>query len=159
VRFAKLLPTGQARIVAASRLTCRPVGLLLSRPSLDLASMQTVIKQDSQQVEWYYHALKPWVHYVPTGYNGLEEVDRIVQFLQTHDNLAQSIADNSRAFAATHLVSEGRHCYIKVLFEEMHKLMKDRPSSLDDFPSRIRYDDDVKEYLLESSLLDPQQEG
>lgn len=51
---------------------------------------------------------------MPTGYNGWSEVDRVVQFLRDHDSLARTIAENGRRFATTHLVSEGRHCYIKV---------------------------------------------
>lgn len=58
--------------------------------------------------------MQPWLHYVPSGYNGWGEVERVVQFLQDHDSLARTIAENGRRFAATHLVSEGRHCYIKV---------------------------------------------
>ena len=64
--------------------------------------------------EFFHPALKPWVHYVPTGFNGWEEVERVVQFLREHDDLARSIAANGQRFAATHLVAEGRHCYIKV---------------------------------------------
>jgi len=95
--------------------------------------LQTIIKQESDLYEWYYHALQPWVHYVPTGYNGIPldhddkgknetdaqeagtvEIDRIVLFLRDHDHLARSIAANAQRFAATHLTSEGRYCYIKV---------------------------------------------
>lgn len=63
--------------------------------------------------EFYYPALKPWVHYVPSGWNGFDEVDRIVQFLRTHDSLARGIAASGQRFARTHLVEEGRLCYLK----------------------------------------------
>lgn len=39
---------------------------------------------------------------------------RVVQFLQDHDPLARQVAANGQSFAATHLVTEGRLCYIKV---------------------------------------------
>jgi len=72
------------------------------------------------------------VHYAPAGYNGIPqvdrsageavglpktgtvEVDRIVQFLKEHDNLARKLAAEAKQFATTHLVREGRYCYIKV---------------------------------------------
>ena len=31
------------------------------------------------RAEFFYAALRPWVHYVPTGYNGRAEVSTIVQ--------------------------------------------------------------------------------
>ena len=129
-----------------------------------MAPPQTILKQDSNLQEFFYGALKPWVHYVPTGYNGVEEIDWTVQvcagscgsewsrrdgcgdgvgpslsqrgsgldpvlppttctctclpipspqFLRSNDDLARAIGQNARQFASTHLVEEGRSCYIK----------------------------------------------
>ncbi|PRW57939.1 KDEL motif-containing 1 [Chlorella sorokiniana] len=115
-----------------------------------LNCLQTVIKQDSQLIEFYYRSLQPWVHYVPTGYWGPEEIDRIVQ----HDQLARWIAGYSQRFAATHLVSEGRHCFIKVLFEEMARLMTYTVDSLEEFPARITYTEDKGRFLLCKECMD-----
>ncbi|PSC76645.1 NHL repeat containing [Micractinium conductrix] len=111
-----------------------------------MATGQTVIRQDSNLTEFFYAALRPWVHYVPTGYNGVEEVDRIVQFLRDNDDLARAIGEQARRFAHEHLNEEGRLCYIKVLFEEMKKLMKYEVTA-DDFPVKISYDEEVKQYV------------
>lgn len=167
---------------AAAKL---PPNYRLSRhlpPSASLFPAHTLQPWTPCQTEFYYPALKPWVHYVPSGWNGAEEIDRIVQvclnrcwrllqgelstgglvpaavpasplprahllpsvargcrrrrrshppwientppcrsnlppppqFLRTHDNLARSIAANAQRFAQTHLIDEGRHCYLKV---------------------------------------------
>lgn len=116
--------------------------------------------------EFFYPALQPFVHYVPSGQNGIAEIDRyvgapklmascmaaghrdpdlvvaaalladkcrpcsfpadaaayrlvscpcrVVQFLRDHDQLARRVAANGQRFAATHLVTEGRLCYVKV---------------------------------------------
>ena len=68
----------------------------------------------SRPAEFFYHAVKPWVHYVPSGWNGLEEVDRVVQFLKQNDDMARAIGANSQRFAAERLNTEARMCYIKV---------------------------------------------
>ena len=68
----------------------------------------------SRPAEFFYHAIKPWVHYVSSGWNGLEEVDRVVQFLKQNDDMARAIGANSQRFAAERLNTEARMCYIKV---------------------------------------------
>ncbi|KAL4459075.1 hypothetical protein ABPG75_013940 [Micractinium tetrahymenae] len=123
-----------------------------------LATGQTVIKQDSELIEFFYPALQQWVHYVPSGRNGIAEIDRVVQFLRDHDHLARRVAGNAQRFAATHLVTEGRLCYIKVLFEELAKLTRYRPR-LEDFPTRISWDEDVQRFLLREESLRIQPEA
>lgn len=51
---------------------------------------------------------------VPRSYQHSKTAFSALQFLRQHDQLARWIAGNSQRFAATHLVSEGRLCYIKV---------------------------------------------
>ena len=120
---------------------------------------------------FYYPALKPWVHYVPVGWNGEpEETDNIVQFLRDNDELARTIAANGQRFANEHLNEEGRLCYIKacvagmtwlwqqgktavphgavqVLFEEMRKLMQYLPPPPSAFPHIISFAEEVETHL------------
>lgn len=123
-----------------------------------LATGQTVIKQDSDLIEFFYPAIQPFVHFIPSGRNGIAEIDRVVQFLRDHDQLARRVAAAAQRFAATHLVTEGRLCYIKVLFEELARLMRYRPA-LEDFPTRIAWDDDVQRFLLRPESLQIQPEA
>ncbi|KAL4422041.1 hypothetical protein ABPG77_004857 [Micractinium sp. CCAP 211/92] len=128
-----------------------------SRLAKVLATGQLVIKEDSDIYEFYYPAMQPWLHYVPSGYNGWGEVERVVQFLRDHDSLARTIAENGRRFAATHLVSEGRHCYIKVLLEELAKLMRYKPS-LESFPVRISLEEEMTQHLADPQTMKPRLE-
>lgn len=57
--------------------------------------------------------LQPWVHYVPTGYNGIKEIESVVRWLRDHDDLARAIGRNGQRFAQEHLTAEGRYCYLK----------------------------------------------
>ncbi|PSC76044.1 KDEL motif-containing 1 [Micractinium conductrix] len=122
-----------------------------NRLQKQMASDILIIKNDSVMMEFFYAALRPWVHYVPTGYNGRAEVSTIVQYLRTKDDMARAIAGEARRFAHTHLVEEGRLCYLKVLFEEMKQLMQ-YESKPDDFPVKISYDEEVKEYKESGTL-------
>ncbi|PSC73673.1 autophagy-related 16 [Micractinium conductrix] len=113
-----------------------------------MATGLTILKQDSTLTEFFYGGLRPWVHYVPTGYNGVDEVSRMVQFLRKNDDMAKAIGEQARKFAHEHLSEEGRLCYIKVLFEETKKLMQYEPK-LVDFPNTITFDDEMKDHLVE----------
>ncbi|KAL4427661.1 hypothetical protein ABPG75_001750 [Micractinium tetrahymenae] len=113
-----------------------------------LATGQTVIKQESPLRGFFYYALQPWVHYVPTGWNGISEIDAVVAFLRQHDALARRIGENSKRFAHDHLNEEGRLCYVKVLMEEMKRLMR-REVRAEDFPSLITYEEEVENYFTE----------
>ncbi|KAL4443761.1 hypothetical protein ABPG75_011498 [Micractinium tetrahymenae] len=139
----------------AFRYTFSTDGLgVSSRLAKVLATGQVCVCGDG---EFYYPALHAWQHYVPTGCNGWDEVDRIVQFLRDHDSLARSIAENGRRFAATHLITEGRHCYIKVLLEELAKLMNYQPH-LEDFPARVSLDEEMAQHLVDPGAMKPRPE-
>jgi len=88
--------------------------LLASHTCRRPAPPQTIIKDDSNLTQFFTSALRPWVHYVPVGYNGIAEVDDAVKFLRENDALAREIGRNGQRFAQAHLQEEGRMCYIKV---------------------------------------------
>ncbi len=53
-----------------------------------------------QETSFFFHfsvRLKPWVHYVPLAYNMADAIDKI-EWLKSHDELAQRIALNGRNF-------------------------------------------------------------
>jgi hypothetical protein len=64
-----------------------------------LYSGSTVFKVDSHYEQWYYSALKPWIHYVPIR-GDLKDLDEKIAWAMANDDLARRIADNGRAFAA-----------------------------------------------------------
>lgn len=113
-----------------------------------LATGQTVVKQETQMKEFYHDALTPWVHYAPTGFNGLTEIEGVAQFLRDHDEMARSMGQNSQQFAHKHLNEEGRLCYIKVLFEEMERLKRYQPKR-EDFPYLVTWEEEVDRHFSE----------
>ena len=96
---------------------CRHKHLLLldgntatGRSSQWFAAGSTVFKPDSVFSEWFYHALRPWVHYVPVR-ERLEDLEAQFDYVAARPRLGECIARNSAAFAAQHLRREAMACY------------------------------------------------
>jgi hypothetical protein len=68
-------------------------------------SGSTVIKPDSNNIQWYYSDLKPWIHYVPVKEN-LEDLIDTLCLLKENESLAQQIAINGQQFAREHITQE-----------------------------------------------------
>lgn len=75
--------------------------------------------------EFFYGALKPWVHYVPlTSYPSEAELEEIVRFFSEHDDLAQQIAERGHRHIWEHLKMKDVHCYWRKLLRKYAKLLK-----------------------------------
>ena len=60
----------------------------------------TIFLYDAPYFEFYYHGLRPWVHYIPVNLTNLEERWR---WAEHHQRAARGIAEAARAFAHAHL--------------------------------------------------------
>ena len=74
------------------------------------SSGSLVFKPDSVFSEWYYHNLRPWVHYVPV-HEFLEDVVEQVEWIKANPAAAMCIANNAKIFAKQHLTKENVACY------------------------------------------------
>ncbi|XP_053947059.1 O-glucosyltransferase rumi-like [Anastrepha ludens] len=75
--------------------------------------------------EFFYFALKPWVHYVPLkSYPTEQEIEKILEYFRDHDELAQEIAERGKQFIWKHLRMQDVECYWKKLLLEYQKLLK-----------------------------------
>lgn len=83
-------------------------------PAAEIATCMLLAASPLCAAAFYFYAMQPWVHYVPTGFNGLSEIESIVDFLRANDGLARKVGLNSKRFAHVHLGEEGRLCYFKV---------------------------------------------
>lgn len=74
--------------------------------------------------EFFYPALKPWVHYVPVpSQAGEEEILGLIHFLEEHQGLARSIAEAGADFITSHLALEDVSCYWRNLLESYTGLL------------------------------------
>lgn len=76
-----------------------------------LLSNSVAFKQESEEEQWFYSALKPFVHYVPIK-NDMSDLEAKVQWAKIHDSETRAIAKNGREFALHHLMIEDDYYYL-----------------------------------------------
>jgi hypothetical protein len=71
-----------------------------------------LLKPDSVFSEWYYHLLRPWVHYIPVR-EFLEDLPEQASWAvkEAPSTALQCLADNLRALAKKHVRKEAAACY------------------------------------------------
>ncbi|NGX60075.1 MAG: hypothetical protein KR126chlam3_01237 [Chlamydiae bacterium] len=74
--------------------------------------------------QWYYGALKPYIHYVPTARH-LEDLYEKIQWAQEHDQECKVIAKNARDFAMNNLTRMDSLVYIYFLLSRYSLLIVD----------------------------------
>jgi hypothetical protein len=94
-----------------------------------LYSKSLVFKQDSNQVQWYYKGLKPFVHYVPVKNDFSDLIDMIL-WARNNDNLCKQIAEQGRDFAQKNLNAETYMRYVYLVLINYAKLQRFTPKSL-----------------------------
>lgn len=57
-----------------------------------------IFKPDSENVQWYFGEIKPWVHYVPVKAN-LEDLVEKISYIKNNDAFALELAQNVHNFA------------------------------------------------------------
>ncbi|KAI9020617.1 glycosyl transferase family 90-domain-containing protein [Hyaloraphidium curvatum] len=82
-----------------------------------LAAGVAVFKQSSPFSEFFYSALKPWVHYVPMKADVSDALEKVA-WADAHPEKVAAIAREGRDFVARHLRDENVRCYVAALVEE-----------------------------------------
>lgn len=83
-----------------------------------------VLHVGDQWQEFFYPALRPWIHYVPVSNKAREdEILGLLHFLEEHQDLARSIAETGANFINTHLTLEDVLCYWRMLLSKYTKLL------------------------------------
>ncbi len=81
-----------------------------------LASNSLAVKQDSNYIQWYYNALKPWVHYVPVNAD-LSNIKEIFKRMLRQDAKMKSIAERSNKFVYENLKYENMLVYLNLVLK------------------------------------------
>ncbi|KAK9497368.1 hypothetical protein O3M35_004700 [Rhynocoris fuscipes] len=78
--------------------------------------------------EFFYFALKPWIHYVPLSNQATKNSYRkLITFLRNNDEIAKNITKNGSEFIKNNLKLEDIKCYWKKLLKSYSKLIKFTP--------------------------------
>ena len=74
-----------------------------------LFSQCVTLKQESEDTLWYYHAIKPWEHYVPLK-RDLSDLEEMLVWLLQNEGEAKNMAKRAYDFAKNNLMPE--HLFI-----------------------------------------------
>lgn len=83
-------------------------------------------------LEFFYSAMKPWVHYIPVS-KGLSEVRDLLSFSRENDKEVKDIAKRGFDFIWNHLKIEDALCYWEDLLLKYSKLLRFKPLRNMDF--------------------------
>ncbi|KAG5896397.1 hypothetical protein JTB14_009602 [Gonioctena quinquepunctata] len=78
--------------------------------------------------EFFYPALRPWIHYIPVESNASKETIReLIDFAMYHDDVAKEIAENGYNMIWNNLKMSHVSCYWKTLIKNYAKLLNFKP--------------------------------
>jgi protein glucosyltransferase len=85
-----------------------------------------VLHVGEEWVEFFYSALKPWVHYIPVA-TDLSNVEELLKFCRENDSIAREIAKRGFQFVRDHLKMADITSYWRSLLTAYHALMQWAP--------------------------------
>lgn len=88
-----------------------------------LLSNSLVLKQVTENVQWYYGGLEPYKHYVPVK-EDLSDLVEQIEWAKAHDLEARLIAEEATQFVKDNLGSEDTALYFYLLLKEYARLQK-----------------------------------
>lgn len=88
-----------------------------------LLSNSVVFKQESNQIQWFYLALKPFEHFIPIE-NRMEDLISRILWAKEHDREARRISENAQLFARENLMIEDDYFYLLQVFKRYASLQK-----------------------------------
>lgn len=87
-----------------------------------LLSNSVTFKQETDNEQWFYDSVKPWVHYIPVKPD-LSDLLKKVDWVKNHDQDAKKIADRSTKFVQNNLMMPYVDYYIVKLLTRYSKLL------------------------------------
>lgn len=80
-----------------------------------------MLKQTSDNIQWYYQALQPYVHYVPIK-NDVSDLIEKVKWAEEHQNEVLQIIKNANQFSKDNLGYEDMLFYLSMVLNEYSKM-------------------------------------
>jgi hypothetical protein len=90
-----------------------------------LLSNSVTLKQESNNIQWFYPALKPWIHYIPVN-NNLSDLLAKIEWIQNNDTEAKKIADESTKFVQENLMISNIESYLAMTLNSYAKLQTNK---------------------------------
>ena len=90
-----------------------------------MLSNSVLIKQETNMIEWFYAAMKPYVHYVPVN-SRITDIFSQLEWMKAHDDELQQISQNAQNFVQNNLMPEHIAAHSAIILNEYHKLHQDK---------------------------------
>ena len=121
-----------------------------------------VLHVGEEWIEFFYTAMKPWVHYIPVSVD-LSNVKDLLKFARENDEIVQKIANRGHDFIANHLRMEDVQDYWLKILKRYGKLMKwtpkKRPKPYRNKKEKLfimkKYVDYIKALKIPHTISDP----
>jgi hypothetical protein len=97
-----------------------------SRTFWILLSNSVMLKQKTDDVQWFYKGLVPFVHFIPLNYN-LSDLEEKIEYCQKHEEIVQKVTLQANDFAQNHLQYENNLDYLAHLLQEYGSHMQYKP--------------------------------
>lgn len=88
-----------------------------------LLSNSALLKPFSHNIQWYYKALQPYVHYIPLA-EDLSDLELTYEWLRTHDDEVHRIADEGRLLGLSIFSRDAIEDYFAALIYEYSQLYR-----------------------------------
>lgn len=85
-----------------------------------------VLNLGSDWIEFFYPALKPWVHFIPIK-EDFSNFYEVITFIAANDNYAKVVSNRAFNFIWNYLTTESVTCYWKTLLQQYSELLKYQP--------------------------------
>ncbi len=88
-----------------------------------LLSNSLLVKQETNKIEWFYPAIKPYVHYIPVDERLMNILPQI-EWMKEQDDELKTISENATNFVENNLMPEHIEAHMVLILNEYHKLHK-----------------------------------
>jgi hypothetical protein len=83
-----------------------------------LLSNSVCLKQTSDQIQWFYGALTPYLHYIPVK-NNLNDLVEKIGWAKEHDLQVREISKTAQDFVLNNLMLEDNYLYLYLVFKKL----------------------------------------
>ncbi|MEK6734137.1 MAG: glycosyl transferase family 90 [Pseudomonadota bacterium] len=90
-----------------------------------MLSNSVLVKQETQKIEWFYPAIKPYVHYVPVK-EDLTDIFAQIEWMKANDEKVKEISENAQKFVNNELMPENIDAQMAIILNEYSKIQQDK---------------------------------
>lgn len=100
-------------------------GVMTASPAVQsrLLSNSVMFLQDFDGIEWFFRALRPYVHYIPVKHDLSDLLDQF-DWASENDDICKKISENATAFAKSSLMMEDVYLYYYLVLSLYSSLQK-----------------------------------